>query len=293
MESSSWTNLVSLTRHTGTIADTSFAFPKMTFHIDHMRSWCRGIVMGRAFAVALGLACPGAAHADELTIAVESIDYPPLYNGTDSRNYRGFARELFDLFGARYQHRIRYVPLPLNRLFAEFFTAGEFDLKFPDNPNWQTGIKKGLRVDYSDPVVDVTEGVFVLRDNAGRGPAGLKAMATLTGFTPQPYSMRIKEGAIKLYFADNLDSLHKMLAIGRVDGVYASDLAMRFYESKYGVDPHAIVLDRSLPDTVSAFRVSSLKHPELIRQFNQFLQVDRDKIAALKKKYGISENGGN
>ena len=240
-------------------------------------------------ALAAWFACSATARADDLTVAVEAIDYPPLYNGTDPNNYRGFARELFDLFGARYQHRFHFIPLPINRLYAEFFSAGNFDLKFPDNPKWQPGIRKGLSVSYSEPVVAVTEGVFVPRRNAGRGLHALKSMATLTGFTPLPYLGEVREGAIKLYFADNLDSLNKMLEVGRVDGVYASDLAMQFYESKH--DDHGEngppVLDRSLPGTAAAFCLSTLKHPDVIRQFNQFLQAEHDQVAALKKKYGI------
>ena len=265
----------------------------MRFHFDHAQIRRCGLAWVRAAAFAAAcLAVAGTAHADDLTVAVESIDYPPLYNGTDPNDYRGFARELLDLFGARYRHRFHYVPLPLNRLFAEFFTAGNFDLKFPDNPKWRPDFKKGLNVSYSDPVLNVTEGIFVLRNNAGHGADGLKSMATLTGFTPLPYTAQVRDGSVKLYFADNFDSLVKMLAIGRVDGIYASDLAMQFYESGHEAEKRAVVLDRSLPAAVSTFSLSTLKHPELVRQFNQFLQSDHDQIAALKRKYGIAEGDG-
>lgn len=244
-------------------------------------------------AAASCFVCSAQAWADDFAVAVESIDYPPLYNGTDPNNYRGFARDLLDLFGARYQHHFHYIPLPINRLFAEFFTAGDFDFKFPDNPKWQTGIKKGLTVSYSDPVVSVTEGLFVERNKAGRGPGKLKSMATLTGFTPHPYAALVRDGSVRLYFADNLDSLYKMLSIGRIDGIYASDVAMRTYADNHGNGREPVVLDRSLPSTTAAFCLSTLKHPELIAQFNQFLVVDHEKITALKKKYGISVGEAN
>lgn len=246
-------------------------------------------------AAALFLACTPAVRADDFTVAVESIDYPPLYNGTDPDHYQGFARELLDMFGAHYQHRFHYVSLPLNRLYAEFFTAGNFDLKFPDNPKWQADLKKGLPAVYSAPVVDVAEGTFVAGGKAGKGIGGIKSLVTLTGFTPFPYAGPVRSGAIKLYFADNLESMRKMLEIGRVDGIYASDMAMRAYvakdAAKTGGAQQRIVLDPSLPGATAAFCLSTLKHPELIAQFNQFLAAEGESIAALKRKYGVPEGG--
>lgn len=233
-------------------------------------------------------AMAAAAHAEDYTVAVEAIDYMPLYSGIDPLAYRGFARDLLDLFARKHGHRFSYSPLPLNRLYKEVFVARQYDFKFPDNPSWQPEIKTGVRVSYSDPVAALTEGVFVPANKVGKGLQSIKSIATITGFTPTPYLPLVQAGKIKLYSVDSLESLVKMGLIDRVDGIYLNTLAIRYLQEKQAATDNPLTLDKSLPTTTIGFTLSSIKQAAVIQQFNRFLQTDRVEIAALKNKYKMN-----
>lgn len=224
----------------------------------------------------------------DYTVAVEAIDYMPLYSGSVQSPYRGYARDLLDLFGQRFGYRFHYVALPVNRLYKEFFAGQHLDFKFPDNPNWQPENKLGLNVIYSAPVITVVEGLFIPARKAGQGMSNIKTIATITGFTPTPYLPAIASGKIKLYSVDSFQSLFTMSTIDRVDAIYTNGMAVKYYESAQGDKNGSLQMDRSLPSIASNFSLATLKHPEVVAQFNQFLQNDDAEIKRLKRKYGVT-----
>jgi hypothetical protein len=227
------------------------------------------------------------AQATEYTIAVEAIDYMPLYGGSGQAPYHGYARDLLDLFGRKFGYHFHYVALPVNRLYKEFFAGQHLDFKFPDNPNWQPENKLGLDVTYSAPVITIVEGLFLPEPKASQGLSDIKSIATITGFTPTPYLPAIASGKIKLYSVDSFQSLFTMSTIERVDAIYTNAIAVKYYKSAHGDMDSNLKMDRNLPSIASNFSLSTLKHPEIVAQFNQFLQDDQTEIRQLKNKYGI------
>ncbi|WP_445945097.1 hypothetical protein [Shewanella sp.] len=97
--------------------------------------------------------------AREFVIGVEDIEYYPIYAKRDG-DYAGFARELFDAFGAANGHSFQYKPLPIKRLFSDFL-GNKLDFKFPDSPYWQTDMKADKNVIYSASVLEYIDGVLV------------------------------------------------------------------------------------------------------------------------------------
>jgi polar amino acid transport system substrate-binding protein len=229
-----------------------------------------------------------AAQIADYTVAVEAIDYMPLYSGAGQNSYRGYARDLLDFFGRKFGYRFHYVALPVNRLYKEFFTAQNMDFKFPDNPNWQPDSKSGMKVIYSEPVITVTEGLFLPAARIGQRENDIKSIATITGFTPTPYLAAITSGKIRLYSVDSFQSLFTMSTIDRVDAIYTNSLAVQYYQSAQGSSNQHLRMDRNLPSIASDFSLATLKHPEVIAQFNHFMQDDQAEIMQLKKKYGIT-----
>jgi len=225
--------------------------------------------------------------AADYVVAVEGINYLPLYDGSDMQHYGGFARELLDLFASRYGHHFRYVPLPINRLFSEVYRARKYDFKFPDNPHWQPEIKVGSGVVYSDAVVTMTEGLFVPAGRLGKQKKPVKYIAMIAGFTPTPYLDLVKRGKIVVYPTNNFESLFKMRTVERVDGIYANPFAVKYFQSHKVAPADRLVLDTSMPMITSAYALSSIRHPDVIAQFNQFLRTDQSSIARLKARYGI------
>lgn len=123
-------------------------------------------------AVILAGVCATPAWPAAFNVGVETTDYMPVYR-IENSNYTGFARELLDVFAAKYGHQFTYVPYPIARLFDEFAVQKTLDFKFPDNPLWQTTIKKNVSVTYSNGILSVEEGLLVLPANKGRPLASI------------------------------------------------------------------------------------------------------------------------
>lgn len=225
------------------------------------------------------------AWAGTYTVGAESTSYAPYYT-TQGGNWTGYAREVLDAFAKESGHTFVYKPRPVKRLLGEF-VEGKLDFKFPDNPYWGQDAKKGNGVVYSEPVAPYVDGVLVRPDRKGAGKDQLKTLGTVLGFTAWDYLGDIKSGAIRLRENTNMTSLLKMALAGKVDGVYANPAVVRYQLRKMGEGEDALVLDADLPHTRSAYHLSTIRHPEVIDQFNQFLKSKADWIAQLQAKYGI------
>lgn len=220
-------------------------------------------------------------------IGVEQIQYLPHYT-YDGQEYSGFSRELFDMFakdkGIAFQYRI----LPINRLFKEFLAdKSQLDFKFPDSPMWKQDLKKDIKVNYSDSVVSYIDGVMVTPENLGKGKDKLKQLGTARGFTAWDYLDDIKKKEVKIVENNSFAGLLKQVIAGRVDGAYIN-IAVAHYQLKYVLSKTgALVFDKDLPHTKSSYYLSSVKHPELIKDFNKFMKSKAGDIAVLKQKFGV------
>jgi polar amino acid transport system substrate-binding protein len=98
-----------------------------------------------AWAIFFSVIGPARAQeAPTLVVGVEEQDYLPAYGWRDGR-FEGAAREILDAFAADRGLRLEYRALPVKRLFASL-VHHEIDLKFPDNPDWETKVKAGPRL---------------------------------------------------------------------------------------------------------------------------------------------------
>jgi polar amino acid transport system substrate-binding protein len=231
------------------------------------------------------LVAPGVL-AQPWTIGVEWTDYYPIYSTQDNK-YRGFSRDLLDEFAKTYQLKMDYSPLSVRRLHVDYL-AGKLDFKFPDNAMWNADKKKGKNIAYSDTVLEYIDGVLVLPRNLGKGKERLKTLGHLHGFTPWDYIDDIKSGKMDTRKTGSIKHLFKMLKRGKVDGVYINVAVAKYYlaNSDYG-ENHA-KFDNALPHAVGEYQLSSMKHPEIIAQFNSFLQKKSKFISKLKRKYQLN-----
>ena len=243
------------------------------------------VMMGYALSVLVILA-PASALADEFVVGVENIEYYPLYAKRDGK-YAGYARAVFDEFAVRAGHTFVYKPLPIKRLFKSFID-GDIDFKFPDSPYWKQDLKKGKSVAYSDSVIEYVDGVLVRPEKVGKGKESLQKLGVLRGFTPWDYLGDIKNKTIALKEVNSLESLIKMTKAGRLDGVYFNVIVANYFQEKTMFDKGGVLFDSSLPHTRSHYYLSSIKHPELIKQFSEFLNNNKGLIASLKAKYEVN-----
>lgn len=225
------------------------------------------------------------AHADNLVIGVENIDYFPIYQYSDGQ-YTGAASEILNKFATLNNHTITYKGFPITRLNKNFL-KGIVDFRFPDNGFWAQDQKDGYDIKYSEPVIGFIDGVMVTPANKGKGIDNLKRLGLVRGFTAWDYLGLIKKGSVKIKETNNLDSLIKLTTNSRNDGAYFNiDVATHFLNEKSKA-PGALIFDPELPHTKSSYSLSSFKHPKIIEQFNQFLIAQADWIKTVKEKYHV------
>lgn len=225
------------------------------------------------------------AVAGNYVVGVEAIDYYPLYAGKDGE-YKGYGRALLDAFASDAGHTFTYKPLPVARLFATFLETDELDLKYPDNKYWSSEGKEGKNVVYSAPTVHYIDGVSVLPDNKGMDVDEVETLGIIRGFTAWEYLDRIKAGELQTDESNDHKALLKKALRGRVDGAYSNVVVVQHTLEQLG-KPGALVFAEFLPHTRSAYHLSSIKHPELIEEFNAWMEQNGGKVQQLKEEYGV------
>ncbi|MFW5962616.1 MAG: substrate-binding periplasmic protein [bacterium] len=237
-------------------------------------------------ALMLVFTMTGLAGAETYVVGVENISYYPYYTINEDGNYDGYAREVLDLFAEEKGYTFEYRDLPLNRLFSNLVEQ-KIDFKFPDNPYWSADLKEGKDVVYSDSVVKFVDGAMVIPENVGKSIEEVKRLGKIMGFTPWPFLDLIESGEIKEIETPNYEALLMQAVRGRVDVAY-TNIAVGNYQLKEVLDdPDALVFDENLPYDESSYLLSTAKHPELIEEFNQFLQENSETIEELKEKYNV------
>ncbi|MCP1605958.1 substrate-binding periplasmic protein [Pseudomonas citronellolis] len=235
---------------------------------------------------ALGAAVSSQAMAQTYVVGVEDLQFLPHYSTDAQGRYQGFARELLDRFASSCGVQLEYRPLPVERLLPALL-EGRVDLKYPDNPAWAETQKAGHALVYSQPVVQYVDGVLVAPERVGQGLPALKRLAVVDGWTPRGYQQAIEQGQLaRLPSADLRQMIHQALK-KEADGAYFNVVVATYYLDNLRARPGALVFDPGLPHTRSDFRLSSERHPELVRCFDRFLVEQAAEVAALKARHGV------
>lgn len=245
----------------------------------------------RVILLALLLAAAGVRAApggpETIVVGVENQPYLPVY-GVESGEYVGYARAVLDAFARDKGLKLEYRPLPVPRLYAAFL-AGQIDLKFPDNPNWQAGRRVGKDIAYSDSLAVFVDGVSVPRAHAGRGLAALQTLGTVSGFTPWAMQEPIKAGKVTVSENPSIEGLLRQVIAGRHHGIYASVAVVNFQLDKVLKQPDALVFDPSLPYSRDHYFASSIRRPDVIRELTSWLKQNRRLVDELKARYAVEK----
>ncbi len=226
------------------------------------------------------------AEVKTFKIGVEFQDYFPHYSYVDGK-YVGFAKDVFDKFAESKGYQFTYEALPVMRLHQAFW-AGEVDFKYPDHPSFAKELKEGKNIIYSKAVSGFADGLMILPEKKGKLKIeDIKSIGTVRGFTPWDYMGQIKAGKIVLEEANDFGNLLEMLLRGRIDGAYVNPVVAEYQLANILKKPGAIVFDESLPHTRSEYQFATIKHPEVIEEFNKFLQDEAEFINKQKNSYNI------
>lgn len=227
-----------------------------------------------------------AANAHVVRIGVESFDHLPHYDGSGAE-YRGFMRELFELFGKRRGYTLQYHALPIAELYPAFLQARGLDAKFPDNPAWMPGLRRAVEVHYSVGVIDYTEGMMVRTTRLGQPITVLRRLGAIRGFDLVPYRQRMASGAVAVRWFDDADSLLRAAVSGTVDGAYLNVAVATYRLQRLGL-AGALHFQAEWPHAVGSYALSSVTKPELVREFDAFLRQERAAVESLRKKYSVT-----
>lgn len=212
-------------------------------------------------------------------IGVENIDYRPFYH-TNSGNYQGFARELFDHFAKTSGIRFHYAPMPIPRLYRSLIIEKDIDFKFPDHPQWGRDFKKSTNLHYSHPVISYTDGMLTPVKNQE-----VQKFCTVTGFTMLGYDeLLLKQKLIRRDLHSFEDAL-RILKKGDIDGIYGNFHVMKFLSKKNKMEE--LQLNINYPMSVSEYYLSTTKHPSILKDFAEYLDKNKDFVILLKKKYHL------
>jgi ABC-type amino acid transport substrate-binding protein len=225
--------------------------------------------------------------APKYVIGVEDISYLPYYTA-DGKEYAGFARELLDDFSKSAGVEFEYLPLPINNLFGKFLAPNsKIDFKFPDNENWAQDLKKDSKLIYSSSVADYTDGVMVTPARHSKGKDQIKKLATFRGFTAWDFLGDIKSKKIEIRENDSMTGLLQQTIKGFVDGAYVNISVARYILRNSLKKESELLFDETLPHTQSSYKLSTAKHPDLIKKFDEYLNKHKTDILQLKQKWGI------
>ncbi|MFP6799463.1 MAG: hypothetical protein VCA39_10190 [Pseudomonas sp.] len=225
------------------------------------------------------------AQAETFKVGVELQPYLP-YSNVQDGEYLGYGRDLLDAFAAHQGHVFIYQPLPVRRLLSDLLND-RVDFKYPDNPRWNADQKQGYALHYSQAAAPAIDGVLVKPRFLGQGKERLLRLGTQRGFTPWPYLGEINAGKIMLIQANQIDSLLAMAMSDRVDGVYLNPQVVR--HQLYNNAGSGLVFDPKLPYQDDHYFLSSIKHSEVIAQFDAFLTSQAELVQSLKDRHGISD----
>jgi ABC-type amino acid transport substrate-binding protein len=248
----------------------------------------------RSFVLSAALFIIGAsaeAKSADYVVGVEDLDYFPAYSFGGERLAasadHGCAGAILDLFAKTTGVKFEYRPLPVKRLYRDLM-QGSIDFKFPDNANWQQELRKNKKIAYSEPLFEYVDGVMVLPSNKGRSKENLKILGTVLGFTPFDFLAEIQQKKVAVSETTDFGALFTHTIRGRMDGAYANVAVARRYLNEKMKQPDALVFDSSLPHTRDGYRLSTLKHANMIEKFSAFLKEKKVEIDTLKKNYMVT-----
>ncbi|MEO5689710.1 MAG: transporter substrate-binding domain-containing protein [Burkholderiaceae bacterium] len=227
-------------------------------------------IASASLAGALGVCIATPVQAATYTIGVEDTDQPPMFYIVDGQ-YRGYGRELLDAFAATRGDHFEYVALPIKRLYQQYFQGKSLDFKFPDSPDWHPDGRQALSLSYSASTYDVTAGLMVRRTRLGLPIESVRELGTLRGFTPWLFARQINTGSLRVNESQNTENLMHQIQLGRLDAAYVNIDFSKSSLHKMGLDGE-IVYDPNLPHATIALRMSTLHHPEVLKDFDEFLR---------------------
>lgn len=225
--------------------------------------------------------------AARYVVGVENIDYRPYQSG-HTGVFEGFGRELLDAFAEAEHFDLDYLPLPPSRLLPSLL-RGQIDFKYPDDPAWAAARREGHEIRYSNPIVGYVDGTLVLPRYLGRPVNEIRALGTVVGFTPIAWLSRLRRGQVSLLENASFAALFQQVTNRRVDAAYANVAVVRDQSMRLFGRPDALRFDPDLPSVRGEYRLSTLRHAEVIDRLDAWMRAESELVARLVRRAGLDD----
>lgn len=222
------------------------------------------------------------------SIGTQDINYFPYFGKNDEmkRGKRNFIQDVIDAFSADKNISFEMEYYPVKRLDVVYLKAGTLDFRYPDSPSWNVN-SDHEQIYYSDPICDFIDATFVHEDNVNMGIEKVRVIGIIDSYIAEPYIEKIIDKSILVHEYRNSTFLLKALALKRIDAAYINEVIGNKILSKNQLH---IEQSEILPKIQSSYRLSSIKHPKLIKQLNTFLSANIAFIEKVKLKHGLCNN---
>ncbi|APJ03345.1 transporter substrate-binding domain-containing protein [Silvanigrella aquatica] len=215
-------------------------------------------------------------------IGVENITYDPYYTVKENGEYGAFARDIFDLFAKKSNIQFKYEPMPVARLFKEYLGGG-LDFKYPDSSLWMSEGRKNKNIIYSDNVVEYIDGAIIKAENKNKDISFIKKLGTIRGFEVGEYKKR----QIQIEESSNIPELIDKLDNNKIDAVFFNVAVALNYVNRNKYFKNKFIFKKEYPYLHDYYRLSTMKHKDVIDKFNLFLKKNIKEINEMKKKNKI------
>ncbi|GAB3023115.1 hypothetical protein GCM10027098_18870 [Bowmanella dokdonensis] len=217
-------------------------------------------------------------------IGIQQIDHYPHYDITRGE-LRGFAGDLFRRFAREYDLDIRYIPMPVKRLFSDG-QAETIDFIYPDNPKWQALREGDDGRYYSHAVVSILGVALVKPEHVSISLPQVRSLSIVRGFTPTKW-LSVKPNH-NFEFIEVNDSLAAALMVlkGRVTVAEGEYNVIMHQLSQLGLQD-SLVVAPNLPVSRVSYHLSTVRELDRLNQFNQFLTDHQVDIQQLMANYGL------
>lgn len=224
----------------------------------------------------------------EFIIGVEDVAYFPLFDFLNEQPT--FTTELFDAFAAEYGYKFTYYPMPVKR-FGMWLFEKDIDLKFPDNSRWNENEMVSRLAEnklvYSKPVIDLVAGTITVDpDLSDRN--SVQVLGTLLGFFPTLWMDDISEGQVTLYESSSTMMLIQQLIRGQLDAINLEPNVVNYYLKK--LNKPTISINKNFKYEVYSYHLSSIKYPKVVKEFDAFLEANKEFVVQLRQKYDLLDH---
>ncbi|MFD2168254.1 hypothetical protein ACFSJY_18500 [Thalassotalea euphylliae] len=236
--------------------------------------------------------CCAAFHAvgqdKEYLVGVEDVSYYPLFDfESENVNKPSFARDLLASFFEKNNYKYKFVALPVKR-FDKWYIEHNIDFKFPDNFRWREDHTNKLGIHFSEPIIQLTAGTYVLKNNEAYTRNNVTRLATIRGFHPTLWLTEVRAGKLQIVEESSPVSVVKHVIAGNAEATNIDKNVIRHSLQKLSSNEQ-LVLAENIYNQRYYYHFSSIRYPEVIEKFNVFLRDNQNLIQSLKKKYQIEE----